>query len=250
MSIKLNIKLEAIKKELKSKVFWISVAFAIPISLSYYFKELQFLQVIFGALVLTTLPGIAATAFSPEFAAKFVKFHMKWHKKKGTYTRLPNNLLGFSIWKSSLRTMGYLFAIIYTVLDWSGTSELILGNPSKSFAILGLGILALIAGSIIEVSIYLLKRYGQMFENTKDGTKINLGHELHHILEFIVSPIALISFTRVVLTKSFNVEFIVIMILTLAAVSFYSTTISFLFLRRKKMLDKLMAKLERLLVQN
>lgn len=243
----MNIKL-AIKKELKSKIFWLSVAFAILVSLSYYFKELQFVQAIFGMLILSTIPIVAATSFSPEFAAKFVKIHMKRYKKKGTYTRLPNDL-GFSIWKSSGRTILYLFAIIYTVLDWSGTSELILGNPSKSLAILGLGIMALIAASIIEVSIYILKRYGQIFENEKDGTKINLGNELHHRLEFIVSPIALISFTRVILTKSFNVEFVVIMILTLVAVSFYSTTISFLLLRRKKMLDKLMAKLERLLEQ-
>ncbi|MDE1812530.1 MAG: hypothetical protein KGH85_06665 [Thaumarchaeota archaeon] len=244
----MNTKLEAIKKELKSKVFWISVAFAIPVSFSYYFKELQFLQAIFGMMIVSIIPIMAATSFSPEFASKFVKFHMRIYGKKGTYTRLPNDLK-FSIWKSSLRTVGYLFAIIYTVLDWSGTSELILSNPSKSFAMLGLGIMALIAASIIEVSIYLLKRYGQMFEHRKDGTKINLGNELHRILEFIVSPIALISFTRVVLTKSFNVEFIVIMIFTLIGVSFYSTTISFMLLRRKKMLDKLMAKLERLIEQ-
>lgn len=192
---------------------------------------------------------VAVMAYSPEFAAKFVRVHKRFYGKKGTYTRLPNNDLVFSIWKSSLRTVLFLFAIIYTVLDWSGTSELILGKSAGVPVILGLGILALIVASIIEVSIYILKRYGQIFENEKDGTKINLGNELHRRLEFIVSPIALISFTRVILTKSFNVEFVVIMILTLVAISFYSTTISFLLLRRKKMPEKLMAKLERLLEQ-
>lgn len=245
----MNIKLEAIKKELRSKRFWISVAFAIPISLSYYFKELQFVQAIYGALILSTIPMVAVMAYSPEFAAKFVRVHKRFYGKKGTYTRLPNNDLGFSIWKSSLRTVLFLFAIIYTVLDWSGTSELILGKLAGVLVILALSILALIAASIIEVSIHLLKRYGQIFENRKDGTRINLGNELHHRLEFIVSPIALIFFTRVILTKSFNIQFVVIMILTLVSVSFYSTTISFLLLRRKKMLEKLMAKMERLLEQ-
>lgn len=245
----MNIRLADIKKELRSKVFWLSIAFAVPFILSQFFKELQFLQGIYGALILAIIPGVAATSFSPELAAKFVKFHMKRYEKKGTYTRLPNDLLGFSIWKSSGRTILFLFAIIYTVLDWSGASEFILRNPSGSLAILALGIMALILASIIEVSIYLLKRYGQIFENKKDGTKINLGNELHRVFEFIVSPIALISFTRTILTKSFNVEFIVIMIFTLVAVSFYSTMISFLLLRRKKTLDKLMAKLERLIEQ-
>lgn len=243
----MNIKLD-VKKGLKSKIFWLSLAFASPISLSYIFKELQFVQAIYGALILSTLPMIAATAYSPEFAAKFVKLHKRFCGKNGTYTRFPNDLR-FSIWKSSLRTVVCLFAIIYTVLDLSGTSELILGNPSKSLAILGLGIIALMVAPIIEVSIYLLKRYGQVFENRKDGTKINLGNELHRKLEYILSPIALISFTHMILTKSFNVEFVAIMILTLVAVSFYSTTISFLLLRRKKMLDKLMDKLERILDQ-
>lgn len=244
----MNIKLEAIKKELRSKRFWISLALAIPVSLSYYFKELQFLQAILGVMILSTIPMVAAMSYSPEFAAKFVIFHKRFYEKKGTYTRLPNDL-GFSIWKSSLRTILYLFAIVYTVLDWSGTSEFILGKPTGSVALLGLGMMALIAAPIIEVAIHLLKRYGQIFENKKDGTRINLGNELHRMLELVISPIALISFTHMILTKSFNVEFILIMISTLVMVSFYSTTISFLLLRRRKMLDKLTAKLERLLEQ-
>jgi hypothetical protein len=243
----LNIKLEAIKKELKSKWFWISIASATPLVLSHFFKELQFLQGIYGVLIFAIIPGVAATSFSPELAAKFVKFHMRFYGKKGTYTRLLNDDLKFSIWKSSGRTILFLFAIIYTVLDWSGASEFILRNLNGSVAILALGIMALILASIIEVSIYLLKRYGQIFENKKDGTKINLGNELHRVFEFIASPIALISFTRTILTKSFNVEFTVILMLVLVMVSFYSTMISFLLLRRKKTLDRLMAKLERLL---
>ena len=65
-----------------------------------------------------------------------------------------------------------------------------------------------------------------MFENRKDGTKINLGSELQRKLEMIISPIALISFAHIVLTKSSNVESVLAMIFVLVVFSFYSTIVS------------------------
>jgi hypothetical protein len=233
-------------KVLHSKRLWISIAIAIPFGLSLYFKELSNLQLIYALFILTTLPFVAATSYSPEFAANFIKLHERFHKKKGIYIKMPSDLR-FSIWKSAGRTVVYVFAMIYTILDWSGISETVFGSPGKLVFLVALVLMTLIIASIFEVSIFLLRRYGLIFENKNDGTRINLGEDLHRKLDYIASPIALVSFTHTVLTKSFNLQFVVIMLLTFVAISFYSTTISFLMLRRKNIPDQMIAKLDRLI---
>lgn len=235
-----------IKKELKTKTFWIAVAIAIPLPFSLIFKELQFVQGFYGMFVFAAIPLAAVASYSPKFASWFVGFHKRFYGKNGQYSKIPQDLK-FSILKSSSRTVIYIFAIVYTVLDWSGANEFVFRNPAGLIAIMLLAFMAIIPASIIEISPYLLKRYGLMFENRKDGTKTNLGNELQRKLESVISPIALISFTHTVLTKSANVESVLAMIFVLVVFSFYSTIVSFFLLRRKNNLNRLMDRFELLL---
>ena len=118
-----------IKKELKSKTFWIAVAIAIPLPLSQIFKELQFLQGFYGMFMFAVIPQAAVASYSHKFASWFVGFHKRFYGKNGQYSKLPQDLK-FSILKSSSRTVIYIFAIVYTVLDWSGANKLVFRNPT------------------------------------------------------------------------------------------------------------------------
>lgn len=238
-----------VKKELKSKTFWIAVAIAIPLPFSLVFKELQFVQDFYGMFMFSAIPLAAVVSYSHKFASWFVGFHKRFYGKTGQYSKLPQDLK-FSILKSSSRTVIYIFAIVYTVLDWSGANEFVFRNPTGLIAIMLIAFMAIIPASIMEISPYLLKRYGLMFENGKDGTKINLGGELQRRLEFIISPIALISFAHAIFIKSSNIESVLVMIFVLVVLSFYSTIVSFFLLRRKNNLNRLMDKLELLLNRN
>lgn len=192
------------------------------------------------------IPLAAVASYSHKFASWFVGFHKRFYGKNGQYSKLPQDLK-FSILRSSSRTVISLFAIVYTVLDWSGANEFVFHNPTGVIAIMLLAFMAIVPASIFEGSTYLLKRYGLMFENKKNGTKINLGNELQHKLEYISSPIALISFTHAILTKSSNVESVLAMVFVLVVFSFYSTLVSFFLLGRKNNFNRLMEKLELLL---
>lgn len=238
---KIKLLLNKEKRLLKTKTFWfvavLGVLFFIGLIPTYFYLRYPLAFVVFF-----TIPCGLAVAYSPALAARFVSFHKKWYKGRYTYsynqatTKLP------SIWKYAIRTTAYQFAIVYTVMSYTGIEEKFYQSNNFFPIIISISILALFCANIIHVAIYLLKRARIMYEDKEDGSKINLGRELAGKLDWAISPIILISFIHSIIIKSGNPYFIIIDILTVLFLTIIASAVSFFFLKNIH-LDKLIIKL-------
>lgn len=246
-----------IKKELKSKEFWLSVSISISMVIGLYFKDQSPLSILLALplvmLILSALPLIAAVSFSVDIAVLFVKLHKKYHKiysiilkinNKPTYTirkefekdTSQKNFIFFNTW--------YSLGIIFLVLDTFGIDKM--QQPAIVFVVmLGLILPSIIISSALNISIYLMKKRSIMFENN-DGTRMSLGSQLGNMVNSFMSPIQIISISYVFTQSISGISFIVSLVLSLI-ICLSASWFSFYFLKRKqitKLMDKFAQKLQ------
>lgn len=205
----------------------------------------QILQLPFGILIAGAMPGAVAIKFSVPFAVKFTKLHMKIHKKSYSYSWNTHDALDLRTWKFALRNTAYSFAIMYNIVSWTGIENDIFTNGAKLLLLAPIAFFSLFGAIITHVSIFLLTKSKLMYEDSGDGSKVNLGRDLLAKLDWAMSPIALISFGYGI-WKNINEQFtlsLIFSIIFIFIILMYSSFFSFYFLK-KVHLDKLMKNLK------
>jgi len=238
------------KPLLKEKALW----FLIPIFVLYvvgmYFQNV-YLQAPFTVTVVALIPGIFVITVSPKFSVKFVKIHKFFHKKKYySYSFNENSFKLPSSIKFSAKNSLYTITILYTVLNWSGLMDESLLEGSRIVLVVMITSIALFAGSILHVSIYLLKQTGLMFENKQDSSKNSLGSEMLNKFDWALSPFLLISFAHSIILLSLNLSQFLGVMLAIVAISIYSSFFSFYFLKRKhfdRMISEIIIQLKKII---
>ncbi|MBI3639059.1 MAG: hypothetical protein HY223_01965 [Thaumarchaeota archaeon] len=250
--------LEKIKKELKSKEFWLSIAIGVPTIIGIYFKDYNPLSILlalpFTIMVLIMLPLMAAIALSIDIAVLFVRLHKKYHKIYAKIFKI-NNDASYTIRKEfekdtsqknfTLFNTWYSLGITLLILHQIGIDKL------QRLDIIGLMVslvlLSIIITSAFNISIYLMKKCAIMFENS-DGTRVNLGTQLGNMINSFISPIQIISFSYVIVQSTAVNAFVAILILSLI-ICLSSSWFSFYLLKRKQ-ISKLMEKFAQKLSKN
>jgi hypothetical protein len=242
--------LEKIKKELKSKEFWVAVAIAIPASMEFYFRDNPLLSFIlllpYGILILASLPLMAAVSFSVDIAVLFVRLHKKYHKIRAKLFKTANET-SYSIREGFEKETTPKNFIFFNTWYCIGTTLLILQQigidkqrPDIIVVIMiPLIILSIIFISAINISIYLIKKRTIMFEDS-DGTRVNLGSQLGNMINSAISATQVISFSYALVQSTAVNAFIGILILSLIICTL-SSWFSFVMLKRKQ-IPKLMEK--------
>lgn len=247
--------LEKIKKELKSKEFWVAVAIAIPASMGFYFRDNQLLSFIllpYGILILASLPLMAAVSFSVDIAVLFVRLHKKYHKIRAKLFKTANET-SYSIREGFEKETTPKNFIFFNTWYCVGTTLLILQQigidkqrPDIIIVVMiPLILLSIIFISAINISIYLMKKRAIMFENN-DGTRVNLGSQLGSMINSAISSTQVISFSYALVQSTGVNAFIAILILSLVICTL-SSGFSFFILKRKqipKLMEKFAKKLE------
>jgi len=236
------------KSLVKTKTFWFVAGVSILYFIGLFVPAYSYLQAPFAFLFFFTIPVGFAIEFSPALAARFVSIHKRWHKERYVYLYRPINSKPPSIWKYALRTAAYQFAIVYTIISYTGIEEKFY-QLNFIVNITLISIAALFVANIIHVAIYLLTRAGIMYTDKDDGSIINLGRELAGKLDWAISPFILISFTYSIITKSGNPYYVVTGISTVLVLTLIASAVSFFLLKRVHM-DKLIIKLAKKLEKN
>lgn len=247
--------MEKIKELLKSKAFWFVVSITVLFFISFIDEELEYLKFPFALTVFAVMPGLFAIQLSVPFAKRFVKLHKIRHKKpfyKYTLSEsrpLPPSSLGFS-----LRNLLYTFAIAFSVMSWTGTLEVFLTDSLNALGgLMSIIMLSLFVGSVLNVSIVLLKYSRIRIENTQEETRNSLGHDMASRFDWTISPILIISFAYSIVTSLNDLSLFVFTILFIAGLCFYSSFFSFYFLKRKhlpRMQDSLIRELNKFMKFN
>lgn len=234
-----------IKKELKSKEFWLSVFIATLMVVSFYFKDQNPLFILFAlpfvVLMLSALPLIGAVSFSVNIAVLFVKLHKKSHKLYSRILKINHeptysirrefekdtsqkNFIFFNTWYS----LGLILFFLQTIgIDKIQHSDIVL------VVMLSLISPSIIISSALNISIYLMKKRSIMFENN-DGTRMNLGSQLGNMINSFMSPIQIISISYVFTQSSSGISFMATLLLSLI-ICLLGSWFSFYFLKRKQM---------------
>ena len=250
--------LEKIKKELKSKEFWLSVAIATPMGIGFYFKDYNPLSVLLtlplAILVLITLPLMAAIAWSVDISVLFVRLHKKYHITRAKIFK-TNNDASYTIRKEFEKDTSQKNFIFFNTWYSLGITLLILQrigiDKLQQLDIIAimmpLVLLSIIIISALNISVYLMKKRAITFENS-DGTRVNLGTQLGNMINSFISPIQIISFSYVIVQSTAVNAFVAILILSLI-ICLSSSWFSFYLIKRKQ-ISKLMEKFAQKLSKN
>lgn len=221
-----------IPRFLKMKSFWFLVGIMMMAVIGQNYTPLQLL-IIPGALaMLALISTVVIIASSSSFIEKFVRLHKWRNRNNGSYSYSTIEVKTPSIWKFTLRTTWYSLAIIYNILAWTGGLDAMLNNLNKTPAMIGVFMPALFAALIINASTYLLTKSGLMFEDKRDGSKINLGREMTAKLDWAISPVLLLSLIYVIVTKLQAMLFVLTMMSDLAVFCFYAAFVGFYLLKK------------------
>ena len=246
--IKLFLKKE--KELLKLKETWFIAGLGVLFVIGWAIPTYFYLQFPLAFAFFFTIPGGFAIAYSPALAARFVSLHKKLYKGRYVYSYNQSTTKIPSIWKYAIRTAAYQFAIIYTIISYTGIDEKFYQPHSFVTIITIFSIPALFCANIIHVAIYLLRRANVMYEDKEDGSRINLGRELAGKFDWAISPFILISFAQSIITKSGNPYYVAGGILTVLLLTVIASAVSFFFLKNvhlDKLIIKLAKKLEKII---
>lgn len=244
---------EKLRKEVKTKGFWITVVIVTIAGTAYAYGQIHaesLYQIPFAIIIMATLPGIAALGFSVDFAVMFIKFHRffqrKIRKNHVTYYTKKQFSVEPRTRNLILTNVLYSFGLIFFILRSVGIERITNGNIMV--LIIGSFFLSLIFASGLNIAIYLMRKQGIMFENTKDGSRINLGSQFNDRIIIFVAPLQIASFLYVIFTEIDLLGFFISLGISLGF-CLGSSAFSFYFLK-KIHAEKLMTKFTQRLLKN
>lgn len=147
--------------------------------------------------------GLVPTAFTIMFAVPlsyyYIRIH-KWRHRKNQPSYKYDTL--FRHTPQRLRfvarsTIISVFGIISIIVSIAGVNPDFLTSTSGLLLVTMSTLPAIFFAPALNIASWLLTRKGIMYESGLDGTRGNMGDELRRDLEFIIGPIALINFGRV-----------------------------------------------------
>lgn len=182
-----------LRKEIRTKFFWLSLGFAVLITVPSVIgmndPRYAYMQIPFAILIASILPAVGASALYLKFGKIIAKLHRFSHypfiKKKSYFLKLAEGR-DTSALRFSLINSLYSIGIAFAFLKGFGIAAL---NDQATILLMGMMLISLLISSGLNMSIYIIKRLGVFFKS--DGGEVNLASDLEKRLAFISSPIQL-----------------------------------------------------------
>jgi hypothetical protein len=236
-------------KYFRLKETWIAAAIAVMAVIAFSVKSLELLAIPYVVLIIGTLPGMAALSISTSFALTFVFFHRLFCGKKNVRYYFDSQYVDENMHLSRLVGWAAIHSIAMAYLIARVTGFLfhrdIANDPVTMMILMWMSswfAFALAFGS------WLLRRSGYMFENTVDGTRINLGVEMDKALKRSIGIQTIATSIILAGTISQSVSTLMTLALTIAMITVPSTLFSVYFIRKRhsmRMLSNLISRLAR-----
>lgn len=210
-----------------------AVPFAIMFTYGYVFENV-YIMVMFGIMLLAFLPGIFSIVLAPGITIKFIKLHKRFQRKTDyRYFFIENKIPAPLSIKFAFVNSLYTISIMYSFLNWTGSMNMSQEVSSLIGMMIVITMPSLLIGSVLHISSVLLKYTGLMFENKKEETTIKVGAEFNSKLQWVLSPILVISLVHSALVNDLDLPFFLGAVFAILVIGIFSSFVSFYVLKKK-----------------
>lgn len=210
-------------------------------------KSLEVLAIPYVALMIGTLPGIAALSVSTFFALRFVSFHRLQNGKKNVRYYFDSQYADESLPVARIVGWAAIHSVALAYLIGRVTGFLFHKNVANDpVAMMVLMWAASWFAFALSFASWLLTRSGYMFENTHDGTRTNLGVEMNKTLKRSIGVQAIATSIVFAGTLAESISTLATLALTVATITVPSTLFSIYFIRKRHSLTLLSSLISRL----